>query len=175
VLVPFANSVIAGVEDTGIPDELIAYLVQRIPPLHYRRLLLTIATCCLGLVAFRKLIHESVAEKAASDEDQPPGEAGRRQRARLERQNAARELLERFRSDVAETSAVPWPVVVSRLRLKGRRLQTWLLRFRLRRASRRLAPGSFRYWTRRRLRQLNARVNDWRRLRAAGELEYKTL
>jgi hypothetical protein len=175
VLVPFANSVIASVEDTGILDELLGYVVQRIPPLHYRRLLMAIATCCLAIVMFRKLVTESVAEKSATEDEPPSGEVGRRWRARLARQHAAQELLERFRADVAETSAVPWPVFVSRLRLNSGRMPTWLLRYRLRRASRRLAPASFRYWTRWRLRQLDSRVNTWRHLRAAGELEYKNV
>jgi hypothetical protein len=173
VLVPFANSVIASVEDAGIPDELITYLVGRIPELHYRRLLLIVATFCLALVALRKLAPESVAEKAAADDEEIRGGLARRRRARIERQQAARELLERFRADVAETSAIPWPVFASRLRVKDRLLRTWLLRYWLRDASRRLGPASHRYWTRWRLRSLNARVNAWRRLRESGELEYK--
>jgi hypothetical protein len=172
VLVPFANAVIASLEDAGIPNELIAFFVQRISNLNYRRLLFFVATFCLVVAVFRHLIGESVAEKATADDSNGPAAPDRRRRARFERQQAARELLERFRSDVAEISAVPWPVFASRLRIRDQRWRTWLLRRRLRHASGRLEPKRDRYWTRRRLRSLNARINQWRRLRAAGELEY---
>jgi hypothetical protein len=173
VLVPFANAVLANVEDAGIPNDLLTFVVQSMAPRNYLRLLLFVATFCLALVAVRKLVLEPVAERAA-DESEAPGRTDRRRRARLERQQAARELLERFRADMAETSAIPWPVFASRLRLKDHRWQTWLLRRRLRKASARLAPESHRYWTSWRLRRLNAHVNAWRRLRTAGDLEYKT-
>jgi hypothetical protein len=173
VLVPFANAVLANMEDAGIPDDLITFLFERIPQRAYRWVLLTVATFCLGLVALRKLMAESVAEKAA-DPGESPARIDRRRRAQLERQQAARELLERFRADMAQTSAVPWPVFATRLRLKHHHLRTWLIRRRLRTASDRLAPASHRYWTSRRLRRLNAHLDAWRRLRAAGKLEYKT-
>jgi hypothetical protein len=172
VLVDFGNAVAATVEEENIPNELIAYLMERIPARHYARFLLLLPTVLLALVVTRRLFSDAAYDGAAPE----PGEVGRRKardRPARERQQAARELLERFRAEAAASSDVPWKVFASRLQIGGRLRATRRLRRALVKASRRLEPESHRYWTRRRLTTLETNLREWRRLRESGTLEYR--
>jgi hypothetical protein len=55
VLISFANSATAVIEDEGIPNDFLTYLVRQIPEHVYQRILMIMATLALGVVAVRKL------------------------------------------------------------------------------------------------------------------------
>jgi hypothetical protein len=82
-------------------------------------------------------------------------------------------LLDRFRLEVAGTSAVPWKVFASRLGVQNRWWETRRLRSALRKTSSRLDPGTQRYWTRRRLARLDKNIRQWRQRRELGALQYR--
>lgn len=174
VLVEFADTVAVGVEESGMHNEVLAYLMERIPPLAYRRLLWLLPTLLLGLVAFRRMFSEATPDATTTVDSAALLSSASRMRPWLERQHAARELLERFRLDVAGTSAVPWKVFASRLIVTNQSWQTRRLRRAVLKASTRLEPGAQRYWTRRRLEKLGTQIRQWRQLRDSGTLEYKT-
>jgi hypothetical protein len=172
-LVDFGNAVAATVEDEGIPNDLIAYLMQKIADRHYRRLLIAAATLILGVVLFRRFGMHVAAEETVAGA-MPSLEELHRGRAWVERQRAAAELLERFRLHVAGASSVPWKVFAARVRIADQPFQTFRLRRALNAASRRLELRDRGYWTRRRLQRLDAQLAHWRRLRESGALQYRT-
>jgi hypothetical protein len=174
VLIDFANTVAAEVEDAGIHNEIVAFLTERIPPRAYRRLLWLLSTLVLGVIVCRRVFSDTTPENAAGEANATTLRTAPHQRASLERQQAARVLMERFRAEVAGTSDLPWKVFGARIRIANQPWQTRRLRRVLRRASQRLDPGHGQRWTRRRLRKLETHLADWRRLKESGLLEYRT-
>lgn len=172
VLIAFANTVIAGLEDEGIPNEFIAFLMEKISDRNYRRLLLLVPTALLGFLVVLRLFSDAAADGVAAERGEAAARLAPRERAWAERQHAAAVLLERFRADIAAASAVPWPVFASRLTIARRPIETRLLRRALVKGSQRLAPRERRYWTRWRLRRLDQRLRAARRLAASDALAY---
>lgn len=172
-LVSFANAALTTIEEEGLPNDLIAYLMQRISPRTYRRLLIFASLGLLGLLIVHRLLGGATADVALAAERETRSQAPPRAQAQLERQQAAAELLERFRAEVAGGAAVPWKTFASRLRIIDQTWETFRLRRALLAASRRLEPRDRRYWTRRRLKRLDEQLRQGRRRRESGALVYR--
>lgn len=171
-LVAFANTVIAALEDENLPNEFLAFLMDKFSDRTHRRLLAFIVTAILGFVIMLRLFSDTAADGVAAERGESAARLAPRERPWVERQHAAAALLERFRADVAAPASVPWPVFTSRLTIARRPLETRRLRRALNQASRRLAPRERRYWTRWRLKRLNQQLIAARRLWTTGALTY---
>lgn len=170
VLLDFGNAVMAAMEDEAIPNDLIRWLVGRIPMHGYHRLLILIPTVLVSALAILLFLSRApaTAPLAASTVAPPPGQ--RRRWAMQQRRAAAKELLESFRVELSGSFEVPWAMMLSGIRLEGQPGRTRQLRRQLARAVRQASHADNSYWSTKRLRQLDQQIRRWRQLHELGTL-----
>jgi hypothetical protein len=166
-LIAFGDSVVTAVEDEGVLDELISYVADEIPPRLYARILILIPT----IVAIAYLLLR-LFNRRYEREGKGGSSHSRRVRSMLERRQAAKLLLTRFRAKVTGSAATPWNDLVAEIRIRGDRLATKILRREVKAVIRRVQSRSSGYWSKRRLQRLHQQVVRWRQLHEQGVLEY---
>lgn len=164
VLIDFGNKVATTIEDNGVLDGIIERLTARFPQRTYQRVLVIAPTVLVLLYVLFRL------SAARSEEGSRRSPKNKRGREFFERKQAAIALLDRFRADLTGSSATPWRIVLSRLRVPNRRLQTRSLRREIGRWA--TLARIENPWTSRRLQQLEAQIRRWRQLHERGALTY---